>query len=31
MYNRPVEVCFVRLNDITLVGSATFLILKLVI
>ena len=30
MYNRPVEVCFLSLNDLTLVGSATFCsILKL--
>ena len=30
MYNRPVEVCILSLNDLTLVGSATFCsILKL--
>ena len=23
-YNRPVEVCFLSVNDISLVGSATF-------
>ena len=30
MYNRPVELCFLSLSDLTLIGSATFcLILKL--